>query len=157
MPINYHVGDATEPIGDGPKAIIHINNNLGAWGGGFVLAISEKWPRAEKAYRALKEYELGFIQVVPVDENLVVVNMVAQNGFPSDEQPVAVDYSALEDCLWLANRTLPKDVSIHAPRIGTGIAGGDWNEIEVILANEMPDRDINIYDLPGSKFLIGLE
>jgi len=38
--INYIIGDATEPITKGPNVIMHINNKVGAWGGGFVLAVS---------------------------------------------------------------------------------------------------------------------
>jgi len=36
-------GDATEPVGDGNKIIVHICNDLGGRSKGFVLAISKKW------------------------------------------------------------------------------------------------------------------
>ena len=157
MPISYTVGDATEPQGPGPHAIIHINNNVGTWGGGFVLSVSDKWPVARRVYVGDETLVLGDIQIVPVEEGVSVVNMVAQDEFPTQERPVAVDYEALADCLWLANHHLPPETVIHAPRIGTGIAGGDWGTIERLLNAEMPDRQIIIYDLPGSKFLTGLE
>ena len=48
--IHYRVGDATAPVADGPKIIAHICNDIGAWGRGFVLAISRRWPEPEKAY-----------------------------------------------------------------------------------------------------------
>ena len=51
MQINYLKGDATVPAGDGPKVIVHICNDVGAWGKGFVLAISKRWPTAERDYR----------------------------------------------------------------------------------------------------------
>jgi hypothetical protein len=41
-PIAYHVGDATMPVGDGPKILVHICNNIGAWGRGFVVALSRR-------------------------------------------------------------------------------------------------------------------
>ena len=155
MPINYLLGDATEPQGEGPHAIIHVNNNIGAWGGGFVLAVSEKWIEPENAYRkAIKDktLRLGDIQIIPVGENIVVVNMVAQDGFPNEESERAVDYDALGDCLYQVTKRLPPEYSINLPRIGTGIGGGDWNVIEEILEYELLNYTINVYDLPGSKF-----
>jgi hypothetical protein len=41
--INYLKGDATFPEAKGTKIICHICNDLGAWGKGFVLAISKRW------------------------------------------------------------------------------------------------------------------
>lgn len=155
MPINYLLGDATEPQSDHPFAIIHINNNLGAWGGGFVLAVSEKWIEPEVEYRRAiqkQEIELGDIQIVPIEDFAVVVNMVAQDGFPTDKRPCAIDYEALAECLRKIAKRLPPQYSINLPRIGTGIGGGDWNVIEEILNNELADYEINVYDMPGTKF-----
>jgi O-acetyl-ADP-ribose deacetylase (regulator of RNase III) len=157
MPISYVIGDATEPIGQGPHAIMHINNNVGTWGGGFVLAVSDKWPIARKVYLDDKSLMLGDIQIIPVEENISVINMVAQDDFPTNEFPVAVDYEALADCFWEITRRVPTKVTLHAPRIGTGIAGGDWNEIELRIHQELGDYNVIIYDLPGSKFLTDVE
>lgn len=43
MEINYTTGDATQPTGAGPKIIVHICNDIGGWGRGFVVAISNRW------------------------------------------------------------------------------------------------------------------
>ncbi len=59
MGINYVVGDATQPIGEGPKIIVHVCNDVGAWGCGFVLALSERWPVTEQRYRAWHSGEAG--------------------------------------------------------------------------------------------------
>lgn len=40
--INYIKGDATQPIKDGNKIIVHICNDIGGWGKEFVTAISYK-------------------------------------------------------------------------------------------------------------------
>lgn len=40
--IQYKKGDATNPIDNGNKVIVHICNDIGAWGKGFVMAISKK-------------------------------------------------------------------------------------------------------------------
>jgi D-glycero-D-manno-heptose 1,7-bisphosphate phosphatase len=48
MNIQYIVGDATHPLGDGNKVIAHICNDIGAWGAGFVLAIATNQPGPAK-------------------------------------------------------------------------------------------------------------
>ncbi|HJK89231.1 MAG TPA: hypothetical protein RMH85_21120 [Polyangiaceae bacterium LLY-WYZ-15_(1-7)] len=52
MDIDYVVGDATRPGGDGPKIIVHVCNDVGGWGRGFVTALSKRWAAPEEAYRA---------------------------------------------------------------------------------------------------------
>jgi O-acetyl-ADP-ribose deacetylase (regulator of RNase III) len=41
--IFYMTGDATAPVGEGQKLIVHVCNDIGAWGAGFVLALSKRW------------------------------------------------------------------------------------------------------------------
>ena len=41
--INYLTRDATAPTAIGNKIIVHICNDIGAWGKGFVMALSKKW------------------------------------------------------------------------------------------------------------------
>ena len=43
MKIEYLKGDATSPVKEGNKIILHICNDIGGWGKGFVMAISKKW------------------------------------------------------------------------------------------------------------------
>ncbi|MGB3404347.1 MAG: hypothetical protein WBA77_16810 [Microcoleaceae cyanobacterium] len=51
MEIQYIKGDATSPQVNGNKIICHICNDIGGWGKGFVLAISNKWSSPEADYR----------------------------------------------------------------------------------------------------------
>jgi O-acetyl-ADP-ribose deacetylase (regulator of RNase III) len=160
MAITYLTGDATSPKGDGPHVIIHINNNFGAWGAGFVMSLSQKWPYPELRYKdGIDDGRLllGIVQLVQVEENIYVANMVAQDGFPTEERPVAVDYEALTLCLRKLGKHLPTSYQIHGPRIGTGIGGGDWDTIAEIIERELPDHDVKIYTLPGSRFLEEIE
>ncbi len=139
--IYYLKGDATEPqVADGDRFLIHICNSCGGWGKGFVLAISKKWKAPEKQYRAnIKQMKLGDIQIVKVEDALYVVNMIAQNGYKSMNNPVPVSYVALENCLEKLQNELKNynNPTIHMPRIGCGLGGGRWFEIE---------RLINIFD-----------
>ncbi len=36
--ITYLTGDATQPQSAGPKLIVHVCNDIGGWGRGFVVA-----------------------------------------------------------------------------------------------------------------------
>jgi O-acetyl-ADP-ribose deacetylase (regulator of RNase III) len=49
--LHYIVGDATSPLGDGKRIVVHVCNDIGGWGAGFVLAISRRWTAPEESYR----------------------------------------------------------------------------------------------------------
>ena len=100
--LSYLKGDATQPIGNDKKMIVHICNNSSHWGKGFVLALSKRWREPEKQFKQLKTYTLGEIQIIQVEANLEVVNMIAQNGIKKHYHPEGmryVDYEALKTCL----------------------------------------------------------
>jgi hypothetical protein len=154
--ITYLKGDATEPVTK-PALIIHVVNDMGGWGRGFVLAISKKWKIPEQKYRAsfiLRDVKLGKVQFVWVDEAIVVANMFAQHGYVSSANPIALDYNALEHCFakvqeWITENTLGPATqwSIHAPRLGCGLAGGSWPEVEKRIDSFFGEIPVHIYDL----------
>ena len=148
--IHYGVGDATEPIGRGIKVIAHICNDRGAWGAGFVLALSNKYPQAEEAYRDMEEYELGIIQLVKVDTDVCVCNMIAQKGTISVDNPHPIQYDALATCFEKLFTLLTNGTSLHMPRIGCGLAGGKWEKVEEVIEVAhwaKPEVEIFVYDL----------
>lgn len=146
--INYVIGDATNPQGNGIKLIPHICNNIGAWGKGFVMALSNKWSEPENIYRSYSEYHLTNVHYVKVEDDIVVVNMIAQDGIgkrPNGKPPIS--YGALRVCLNEVFSIAKKiNATIHMPRIGTGLAGGDWKIIENII-KETITVDVFVYDL----------
>lgn len=151
MTVNYLTGDATQPQGEGVKFIVHICNDIGAWGAGFVMALSNRWPQPEQEYRKLKPEELilGNVQLIQVTTDIFVVNMIAQSGVRSFNSSVPpIRYDALKECLDKARTfALLFKASIHMPRIGAGLAGGDWNTIEKIIQTSLFDVDTFVYDL----------
>jgi O-acetyl-ADP-ribose deacetylase (regulator of RNase III) len=154
MKIAYVTGDATHPIGPGPKIIAHICNNVGAWGAGFTGALSGQWPQAEREYRRhFRQYgwKLGDTQIFRVDEDIIVANMVAQQGIGKNNPLPPIRYPALSNCLDSVRQfAVDVNASVHMPRIGTGLAGGSWDRIEPIIQHMLCDRDISVtvYDLP---------
>lgn len=81
--ITYLKGDATNPQTEGNKIITHICNDIGGWGKGFVLAISNRWKNPENEYRKWfqnsENFTLGEIQIVQVEEDIFVCNMIGQH------------------------------------------------------------------------------
>jgi O-acetyl-ADP-ribose deacetylase (regulator of RNase III) len=148
--IQYCTGDATAPIGEGPKIIAHVCNDMGGWGKGFVVAISRRWSEPEAAYRkwyADKEptFELGAIQVVPVEDGLWVANMIGQRGLRKGPDGPPIRYAAIRECLGkLAKEAKQHDASVHMPRIGCGLAGGQWEEIEPLIAETLLDAGVKV-------------
>jgi O-acetyl-ADP-ribose deacetylase (regulator of RNase III) len=153
--ITYLKGDATNPQVSGNKAIIHICNNQGGWGRGFVLALSKKWLTPEMRYRFWftynnqeSEFELGNIQRIQVEHDIWIFNMIAQKGYKQNNTSIPLQYDALEQCLSkVAIDVRQFNATIHAPRIGCGLAGGEWSKVEEIINETCKDIDVFIYDL----------
>lgn len=147
----YLVGDATEPADvGGLRVIVHCCNDIGVWGAGFVLSLSRKWKEPERRFRASR-MALGTFQLVEVESDIVVCNLVGQKGvgYDSEGNP-PIRYAALSVGLEALARKLewwssPQAVSMHMPRMGAGLAGGDWAKIEQIILDQVCSRGIDVY------------
>ena len=153
--IRYIKGDATQPQARGNRIVAHVCNDLGGWGKGFVLAISKRWPEPEAAYRAWhkdrskNDFGLGAIQVVPVEPYIWVGNMIAQRGMKTGSNGPPIRYEAVRACLKkLAVEANGLGASVLMPRIGCGLAGGRWEEIEPIILDELVSQgvEVTVYD-----------
>jgi O-acetyl-ADP-ribose deacetylase (regulator of RNase III) len=154
-PIHFVRGDATAPTGDGAKVIAHVCNDVGGWGKGFVLALSARWPQPEAAYRAWHAagaaggFGLGAVQLVPVGPTIWVANMVGQHGIRATKAGPPIRYEALAECLGrLGDQALKLGASVHMPRIGCGLAGGEWSRIEPLVRVHLGERGVpvSVYD-----------
>lgn len=152
--IHYLDGDATQPIGprDDYKLIIHVCNNVGAWGAGFVLAVTKTFGAGPEMFykRDIKagKLTLGDTQFVDVTNRITVANMVAQTL--GRTQGPNIDYDALKKCLQdVAMRARAHGATVHGPRFGAGLAGGKWDIIEGLINETMADLEVHIYDYKG--------
>jgi O-acetyl-ADP-ribose deacetylase (regulator of RNase III) len=86
--VKYIKGDATNPEGSGNKIIVHICNDIGGWGKGFVVAISKRWIKPENKYRewfkSQNNFELGEVQFVRVEEDIWIANVIGQHKINKD-------------------------------------------------------------------------
>ena len=135
-----HIGLIKQKIG-----IAHVCNDIGHWGAGFSGVLSKHYPLAEVSYRQSYAhpnlensvgdvFELGGVDYVVVAQNPMayVFNMIAQSGTvqtPRDYSP-PIRYGALAFAMrTVARQARQDDLSLHCPRFGAGLAGGDWNVI----------------------------
>ena len=152
MAIHYIIGDACRPRTEGKRIIVHICNDKGRWGAGFVLAVSKRWKEPEALYREtpVQDLMLGNVQVVEVEPGLMIANMIAQHDTCSDEHGLPpIRYGALRVALNTVNDLAYKTkATIHMPRIGCGLAGGKWEDIEKII-RDVCDVNVYVYDQPN--------
>ena len=127
--LRFVTGDATQPKGSNLRYVLQIVNDEGKYGAGFSGALARRWPKVESEYRKwwrerFGKLQLGDIQSIQILSDLVVINMVAQKGIVSAENPKPIDYKALQVCLAKAGNEISEfNASVHMPRIGCGLAG----------------------------------
>jgi hypothetical protein len=163
--ITYHRGDATDPQLDGEVAIVHILSDSpnGHYDAGFAKALGQRHPAARDRFKLWaagnpdsgthRQFQLGASQWVAVGHDISqpwwarwVINMVAQHGLRSKTNPHPLDLDALDQCLgFVAGSALGP---IVMPRIGCGLAGGDWDtEVEPLIGRHLGGHDVHVYDL----------
>lgn len=163
--IQYFKGDATEPQGASKKLIIHSCNDIGGWGRGFVLSLSKKWERPEKEYRRWHSektvenaedlevtgaFGLGEVLFVQVEPDLWVANLIGQHNteFIAGRAPVRYDAirKGLAHCEHFCTRL---GYTAHMPRLGSGLGGGSWQNIETLIKECLANKNIpcHVYDL----------
>lgn len=148
--IQYIKGDATSPQGLENKIIVHVCNDIGGWGKGFVMAISKRWKKPENEYRewfkSKVDFELGKVQFVQVEEDLWIANLIGQHKINKDENGNApIRYDAIEEGLkQVALFAQDNKATIHMPRIGCGLAGGKWDMIEPIILETLSNNDVEV-------------
>jgi O-acetyl-ADP-ribose deacetylase (regulator of RNase III) len=142
MAIHYLTGDATAPIGNGNKLIAHVCNDVGAWGAGFVLAISKRWPQPQAEYlKSAHSLTLGEVSFIRVESGVWVANMIAQRGIRTLAGVPPIRYDALNLCLG--------KLAVKARQLqGCGLAGGKWSSVEPLIREALLESEVFVYDLP---------
>lgn len=154
-------GDVTNPIGEGVKIIPHIISDIGVCGAGVAKAIVKKWPNVLLdigIVKNSKEWGLGTAIKTDCEKDIVVVSMVAQEGLRTRNNRNPIKYVALVKCMERIQMMINPDIpglipnfcsSIHCPKFGSGLAGGNWDFIETLIKEIWIDNgiDVTVYDL----------
>jgi hypothetical protein len=125
----------------------HVCNNVNGFGAGFAYHVQNNFPIVKENFHLLgKKASLGYTQFVVAKENkktggkIIFANMIAQNGTISKANHRPLNYASLVKCM-IDTKTFissiksenDNDVEIHAPKFGSGLAGGNWNFIENLI------------------------
>jgi hypothetical protein len=128
-----------------------------------VVALSRRWAGPEEEFRRWyrersgNDFGLGAVQMVQVEPELWVANMVGQHGVRSKREPGApapVRYEAIGRALGrLGDEALRRGASVHMPRIGCGLAEGQWELIEPLIQRQLVERGVavTVYDPVGDE------
>jgi hypothetical protein len=143
--------------------IPHVCNNVGSFGGGFTGSIEKRFPLVSKNFELLgKSPKLGYVQYVsvlkkePYGHELIVANMIAQNGTISKKNPRPLNYEALTKSMIDVRsyvKSLDKEkVEIHCPKFGSGLAGGNWLFINDLIIDIWNKISVTVYSYPKNKY-----
>jgi len=86
---------------------------------------------------------------VQVEPYIWVANMIAQKGIKTGSSGPPIRYDAVAACLEKGStKALELGASVHMPRIGCGLAGGEWSRIEPLIEEHLCGRgvDVIVYD-----------
>ena len=121
-------------------------------GSGVARALFEKWYVVKSEYHDMlnkiqpseTKYWLGTIQQVFCEEK-IVYNLFTQN-FYSNRKIRNANYASIAACFKKLSEQGIKEVAI--PRIGCGLAGGDWEVVKQIINDAtLDDLDVYVYYL----------
>lgn len=89
------------------------------------------------------------MQFVEVEPEFWVANLLGQSGIRRERGRAPIRYRAIREGLErVAVFAQERGASVHMPRIGCGLAGGVWEEIEPILTETFVEKGIavTVYD-----------
>jgi O-acetyl-ADP-ribose deacetylase (regulator of RNase III) len=132
--------------------IVHGCNCMCTMGAGIAKGIKAAFPEAFEADRRTTRGDRGklgtcsYATIDVVGNALTVVNAYTQYDYKG---PLPrVDYDAIRSCFrWLRQNHGTKGVGL--PRIGAGLAGGDWSKIAAIIDEETAKMDVTLVEFAG--------
>lgn len=155
MITKYIKGDITDTE---LKYIAHGVNCQNVMGSGVAKALFTKWPEVKSHYHEFCKYnselgtdllgQIGFVNVGDKYNQKLIANCFTQRYYGYDEKRY-VDYFAITRCFLRLKKTVGfKDEILAIPKIGCGLAGGDWNIVEQLINDTVGDElEIWVYEL----------
>lgn len=117
--------------------LAHGENNIGLHGAGFAKFLTKEYPENGKKFE--NDCRKGYVKLGDVSwyqkDNLTIANCITQNGIRNRNNPVPFSYKAFRESMEkLKDKALTEEIrKIYMPKIGSGLAGGDWNRIYEII------------------------
>lgn len=146
--IRYVRGDL---LASNLEVIAHGCNCRGVMGSGIAVQIRSKWPNVYEVYKLkhrVMGLELGTILPIRTLDGRLVINCMTQQDFGGGNKRY-IDYSAIESCIAAMDNSV-RDwgvAEIGMPKIGAGLGGGDWDQIEDIIVRNAKNFIPVVYTL----------
>ena len=143
MPIGVLKGDLLEKI-DEFNVIVHGCNCFCVMGAGIALQIKKKFPQAYMADLdtvAGDKSKLG-TYTKAMHNQTTIINAYTQYDTANE---VNVDYNAIREVFTKLNKHYSGSL-VGIPKIGAGLAGGDWDKIYDIISEVTPDLYIKVIE-----------
>lgn len=159
MITRYIKGDITDTE---LEYIAHGVNCQNVMGSGVAKALFTKFPEVKIEYHKYCKNEkpnslLGKVNIVFTGEKFIF-NCFTQLNYGNDGEKY-VSYSAIikvfNRIVELVERELDSDGTpiVAIPKIGCGLAGGDWNVVSALINETVGDKlEIWVYELDEKKF-----
>lgn len=132
--------------------IVHGCNAQGVMGSGVAKAVKEMYPGAFTQYSndVMTNWAgLGDISVyTAVPGELIIVSAITQEFYGREPNTRYVSYDAIELCfarVFVLAEYI--GVSVHIPKIGAGLAQGNWNIISTIIESLQGDVTVKCWEL----------
>ncbi len=132
------------------KRIAHGCNCSGGFGSGFAKAVAERYPSVKMGY--LYRYNtcgwrLGFVQILGVGDGSgrEVANCATQQRYGRPDEGPYVSYEAVRQVIKELVRSWPDGFAM--PKVGAGLAGGNWDIISKIIEEESGLVEVRVYSL----------
>lgn len=146
--IVYKKGDLIESKDE--RRIAHGCNCSGGYNSGFAGVLRKKYPSARDAYLSKfneSGWTLGDVQLVRVSEDAgrIVANCATQERYGPQHDGPYVSYKAIKEIIKKLVKEWPEGFAI--PKIGAGLAGGNWEIISEIIKEESGSTEVRVYEL----------
>jgi hypothetical protein len=155
------INSRIEAANNGSTVLVpHVCNNVNAFGAGFAGQVAEIYPEVKANFHLLgKNAKLGQSQFVAVKTDklykhqIIFANMIAQNSLISSQNTRPLNYGALVYAMFdvrsyvkkLEQKLETTKIEIHAPKFGSGLAGGNWNFVSNLIEDIWYDIPVYIY------------
>lgn len=130
-------GDLLDMFNKGQfDAIVHGCNCFNTMGAGIALQIKMRYPEAyhvDLQTESGSRKKLGTISTAKCVPG-TIINAYTQ--YYPGHNPLDENYTAIDQCMRVISNVY-KGERVGLPLIGAGLAGGDWNVIKDIIANNL--------------------
>lgn len=140
--------DATRLKDEAPCILAHLLSDALTWGLGFTQAIDARWPEQSRDIRSrLAQLQprplLGDVVWTTVETGISLAHLVVERARGNPES--SLDLNALKvSFAAVAERALEWGATVHAPALGTGLAGASWLDVSDAINAELIARNVSV-------------